>query len=339
MHISITRRSALALGVAAALALAGCGDKPAQQAAQTAAKAPAAELIPVGIIQLVEHNALDAATRGIVDALAERGFKDGVNIRLDIQNAQGDQSNLHNIANRFVSNKDKIIFAVATPAAQAVATVAKDTPIVATAITDFVAGKLVKSDAAPGGNVTGVSDLGPIAAQFDLLMKLVPNAKNVGTIYNSSEINSAYQVDILKKAAAEKGVNVLEATVSNVNDIQQAVASLKGKVDALYLPTDNVIASAVPALAKVVNPAGIPAIAGEMGMVGAGCLGSISVDYYELGKMTGRMGADVLEGKAKPATTPVQHVTSGTPVFNMKTAKAIGLEIPEDLKKGAKLFE
>ena len=125
-------------------------------------------------------------------------------------------------------------------------------------------------------------------------MKLAPNAKTIGTIYNSSEINSAVQVEILKKAAAERGVEVLEATVSNVNDIQQAVASLKDKVQGLYLPTDNVIASAIPALAKVVNPAKIPTVAGEMGMTSAGCLGSISVDYYDIGKMTGELGADIL---------------------------------------------
>ena len=320
---TISRRGLIAAGVAAALALAGCGeDKGSAPAAKKA------ELIPVGIVQLVEHDALDAATRGIVDALAARGFKDGVNIKLDIQNAQGDQSNLHNIANRFVSNKDKIIFAVATPAAQAVATVAQDTPIVGTAITDYVAAKLVKSNEKPGGNVTGVSDLGPIAAQFDLLMKIAPNAKTIGTIYNSSEINSAVQVEILKKAAAERGVEVLEATVSNVNDIQL-----------LSLPPDGVIASAIPALAKVVNPAKIPTVAGEMGMTAAGCLGSISVDYYDIGKMTGELGADILEGKKKPADTPIQHVTTGTPVFNLKTAAAIGITIPEELKKGAKLFE
>ena len=181
MQISkITRRSAIALSVAAALTLAGCGDKePAKS-----------ELVPVGIVQLVEHSALDACTKGVKDALAERGYKDGVNIKIDFQNAQGDQSNLHNIATRFVSNKDKLIFAVATPAAQTVATTAKGTPIVATAITDFVAAKLVKSDEQPGGNVTGVSDLGPIEAQLELLLKLVPDAKAVGTIYNSSEINS-----------------------------------------------------------------------------------------------------------------------------------------------------
>ena len=332
---TLSRRGMLAVSAAVVLAQTGCGDKDKAPAA--AAKA---ELTPIGIVQLVEHAALDAATRGIVDALAERGYKDGENIKLDIQNAQGDQSNLHNIANRFVSNNDKIIFAIATPAAQAVATVAKNTPIVATAVTDFVAGRLVKSDAAPGGNVTGVSDLGPVEAQFDLLMKLVPaGTKTIGTIYNSSEINSAYQVEILKKAAAARGVEVLEATVSNVNDIQQAVASLKDKVQGLWLPTDNVIASAIPALAKVVNPAKLPAVAGEMGMVGAGCLGSISVDYYELGKMTGQMGADILEGKKQPATTPVEHVKTGVPVFNLQTAKAIGVTIPEELLKGAKLFE
>ena len=265
MQISkITRRSAIALSVAAALTLAGCGDKePAKS-----------ELVPVGIVQLVEHSALDACTKGVKDALAERGYKDGVNIKIDFQNAQGDQSNLHNIATRFVSNKDKLIFAVATPAAQAVATTAKGTPIVATAITDFVAAKLVKSDEQPGGNVTGVSDLGPIEAQLELLLKLVPDAKAVGTIYNSSEINSKYQVDIFKKAAEKRGVQVLEATVSNVNDIQQAAASLNGKVQGMWLPTDNVLASAIPALAKVANPSKIPVIAGERGMTEAGCLGS-----------------------------------------------------------------
>lgn len=330
MQISkITRRSAIALSVAAALTLAGCGDKePAKS-----------ELVPVGIVQLVEHSALDACTKGVKDALAERGYKDGVNIKIDFQNAQGDQSNLHNIATRFVSNKDKLIFAVATPAAQAVATTAKGTPIVATAITDFVAAKLVKSDEQPGGNVTGVSDLGPIEAQLELLLKLVPDAKVVGTIYNSSEINSKYQVDIFKKAAEKRGVQVLEATVSNVNDIQQAAASLNGKVQGMWLPTDNVLASAIPALAKVANPSKIPVIAGERGMTEAGCLGSISVDYYEIGRMTGQMGADILDGKKKPAEMPVQHVANGTPVFNMKTAAAIGITIPDELKKGAVLFQ
>ena len=134
-------------------------------------------------------------------------------------------------------------------------------------------------------------------------------------------------------------MQVLEATVSNVNDIQQAAASLNGKVQGMWLPTDNVLASAIPALAKVANPSTIPVIAGERGMTEAGCLGSISVDYYEIGRMTGQMGADILDGKKKPAEMPVQHVANGTPVFNMKTAAAIGITIPDELKKGAVLFQ
>ena len=185
----------------------------------------------------------------------------------------------------------------------------------------------------------GVSDLGPIEAQLDLLLKFIPNAKVVGTIYNSSEINSAYQVEIFKQAAAKRGVEVLEATVSNVNDIQQAVASISSKVAGLWLPTDNVLASAIPALVKVTNPVKLPVVAGERGMTEAGCLGSISVDYYEIGRMTGQMGADILEGKKKPAEMPVQHVATGTPVFNLKAAEAIGVTIPEELKKGAVLFQ
>ena len=336
----ISRRTLGAAIAAAVLALAGCGGEEKPQGAAPQASADAQKtLIPIGIVQLVEHDALDAAVRGIIDGLAERGYKEGERITIDRQNAQADQSNLHNIGTRFASAGNKVIFAVATPAAQAMATAAKDIPIVGTAITDFVSAKLVKSDDAPGGNVTGVSDMGPIEKQFELLAKLVPNMKTVGTIYNSSEVNSAVQVKLLKDAAAAAGVEVLEATVSSVNDIQQAATSLKGKVDALYLPTDNVIASAVPVLAKIVDPAKIPTVAGEVGMVRNGCLASVSVDYYTLGKMTGEMGADILDGKSTPAKMPIRRQLDGELVINMKTAKAIGITIPEDLLSKATKFE
>ena len=332
----ISRRMLGAAIAAAVLALAGCGEEKAPAQSEAAA---GKTLIPIGIVQLVEHDALDAAVRGIVDGLAARGYKDGETIAIDRQNAQADQSNLHNIGTRFAGAKDKLIFAVATPAAQAMATTARDIPIVGTAITDFVSAKLVKSDDAPGGNVTGVSDMGPIEKQFELLTALVPNLKTVGTIYNSSEVNSAVKVTRLKDAAAKAGVEVVEATVSSVNDIQQAAASLKDKVDALYLPTDNVIASAVPVLAKVVNDAKIPTVAGEIGMVENGCLASVSVDYYELGKMTGEMGADILDGKSVPAQMPVRRQLDGELVINMKTAQAIGITIPEAILSKAKKFE
>lgn len=329
----IGRRSLIAVAVAltgSAIVggLSGCGkEEAAQQGGKT--------LIPIGIVQLVEHEALDAANRGIVDALAERGYKEGVNVTIDRQNAQADQSNLQNIAARFVSNDSKILFAIATPAAQTLAAATKTIPIVATAVTNFEVAKLVASNEKPGGNVTGVSDINPVAEQFALLMKFAPDAKAIGTIYNSSEINSTYQIELLKKAASAAGVKVVEASVSSVNDIQQAVASLKGKVGGLYLPTDNIIASAVPVLMKSVFEAGIPTVAGEGGMVRAGILASIAVDYYTLGKMTGAMGADILDGKKKPADMPIQSQKAEKVLVNLKTAETMGIQIPEDILKTA----
>ena len=329
----IGRRSLIAVAVAltgSAIVggLSGCGkEEAAQQGGKT--------LIPIGIVQLVEHEALDAANRGIVDALAERGYKEGVNVTIDRQNAQADQSNLQNIAARFVSNDSTILFAIATPAAQTLAAATKTIPIVATAVTNFEVAKLVASNEKPGGNVTGVSDINPVAEQFALLMKFAPDAKAIGTIYNSSEINSTYQIELLKKAASAAGVEVVEASVSSVNDIQQAVASLKGKVGGLYLPTDNIIASAVPVLMKSVFEAGIPTVAGEGGMVRAGILASIAVDYYTLGKMTGAMGADILDGKKKPADMPIQSQKAEKVLVNLKTAETMGIQIPEDILKTA----
>ena len=324
----IQRIMTAALASALVLGLAGCGDKDEKP---TAAAANAQALTPIGIVQLVEHEALDAANRGIVDGLAERGFKNGVNITIDNQNAQADQSNLHNIAQRFVSNKDQLIFAIATPAAQSVAGVTKTTPIVATAVTNFEIAKLVKTNEKPGGNVTGVSDINPVLEQVELLLKIAPNAKTIGTIYNSSEINSEYQIELLKKAADKLNLKVESATVTTVNDLQQAVNSLKGKVDALYLPTDNVVASAMPVLMKAAIPAKLPVIAAEGGMVRQGALASIAIDYYTLGKMTGQMGADILEGKAKPADMPIQTQHADNIIVNLKTAQAIGVTLPEDI--------
>lgn len=326
------RAAALIVSAAIAAGLTGCGE-------DKAATPKDATIMNIGIVQLVEHDALDAANRGIIDSMAKRGFKDGVNVKFDKQNAQADQSNLHNIATRFVSNKDKLIFAIATPAAQSVASVTKEIPIVATAVTNFEVARLVKSNKAPGGNVTGVSDINPVADQLALLLKLTPGAKAVGTIYNSSEINSAYQIELLREAAKAHKVDVVEATVSNVNDIQQAIASIKDKVQALYIPTDNVMASAIPALLKVTNPAKLPVVAGESGMVRAGALASIGVDYYTLGVMTGNMGADILEGKAQPATMPIQIQQATKVLINMKAAKEIGLDVPAELLKDADKIE
>ena len=325
---------ALAAGLMLTLALGvmGCGGDKKEAPKK-------AEKVNVGIVQLVEHAALDAANKGFVEGLASKGYKEGQNIAYDRQNAQADQSNLQNIAHRFVNNKVNLICAIATPAAQTVANVTSDIPIVATAVTDYKTAKLVKDNAKPGTNVTGTTDMNPVEQQLDLLLKLVPNAKSVGTIYCSSEVNSQLQIEILKKAAAAKGVTVKEATVSNVNDIQQAARSLVGKVQAIYVPTDNVLASAMPTLVSVTEEAKLPVICGEGGMVKAGGLATLGVDYYKLGFQAGEMAADILSGKSKPADMAIQAQKEFKAMVNLKEAEKIGLKVPEDVLKGAELVK
>ena len=282
----------LAAGAALLLAvgvLAGCGgEKKADDGKK---------MVTVGIAQLVEHGALDAANKGFVAGMASQGFKENENVKYDRQNAQADQSNLQNIAQRFVSNKVDLICAIATPTAQTMANATKDIPIVATAVTDYEVAKLAASNSEPKGNVTGTSDMNPIDQQLDLLLQIAPQTKNIGTIYSSSEVNSQLQVDVLKKLAAAKGINVIEATVSTVNDIQQAAHSLIGKVDAVYVPTDNVMASSMPTLVAVTDEAKLPVICGESDPVRAGGLATLGIDYYKLGEQTGVMAAEILSGK------------------------------------------
>ena len=327
----------LVMGVTAAMLtaglIAGCGGGGEKKAED------GKKMYKVGIVQLVEHNALDAANKGFVDGLKKRGYEEGKNIEIDRQNAQADQSNLANISQRFISNKSNLICAIATPAAQTVANATKDIPVVGTAITDYVSAKLAKSNEKPGGNVTGTSDMNPIKEQVDLLMKLCPNAKTVGVIYCSSEVNSEIQVKAMKEYAESKGLKVETATISTVNDIQQAAQSLATKVDAFYEPTDNVIASAMPTLLTVTNQAKKAVICGEANMVKAGGLATYGIDYYKLGLQTGDMGADILDGKKKPADMPIQTAKDLQATINKKNAEAIGVKIPDDLMKSAEIIQ
>ncbi len=325
---------ALAAGMMLTLALGivGCGggEKKADNAGKKA---------NVGIVQLVEHEALDKVNKGFVDGLASKGFKEGEKVTYDRQNAQADQSNLQNIVNRFINNKVDMIFAIATPSAQTAANLTKDIPIVASAVTDYKTAKLVKDVNKPGTNVTGTTDMNPIKEQVDLLLKIVPNAKTIGTIYCSSEVNSQLQVDVLKKAAEAKGLTVKEATVSNVNDIQQAARSIIGDVQAIYLPTDNVMASAIPTLITVTNEAKIPVICPEAGMVKSGGLATLGIDYYKLGFQSGEMASEILNGKAKPQDMAIQSQKEFQVTLNQKAADAIGIKFPEELLKGAEIVK
>lgn len=211
----------------------------------------AAEAPLIGVVQLVDHEALNDSVRGITDGLKARGLAGS----LDLQNAHGDQSTLKTIGDRFVHKDAKLIFAVATPAVQAMARATKTIPIVGAAVTSYTAAKVIASNEHPGGNVTGVSNIGPVAAQLDLFMKLVPNAKRVGTIYNAGEINSVVQIELLRAAAKARGIELEEATVTNLTDLQSAVVSMSKKVDGFVFPTDNVVVAGMAVVLRTTVPA------------------------------------------------------------------------------------
>lgn len=285
----------------------------------------------IGVIQLVQHSALDAAYNGFVDQLKVRGYEDGKNIKIDYQNASGEQANCVTIANQLVSERNDLILAIATPAAQAVANATESIPVLITAVTDPASANLVDSNELPGRNVTGTSDLTPCAAQIDLIKQLFPEAKHIAIMYCSSEENSIVQANLAIAECEKIGLTYEIATVSNTNEIQQVTQSLVGKVDAIYIPTDNMMASSIATVSMLTNEAKIPVICGEDGMTQGGGLCTYGINYYELGKLTGDMAADILEGKSKPETTPIQYLQHFDFSYNADTAEALGIEFPADL--------
>ena len=292
--------------------------------------------LKIGVVQIVQHGSLDEANRGFVDGLKKRGY-DESKVEFDQENAQGDQSNLKTIISRFKGEKMNLICAIATPAAQAAANEIRDVPIVGTAITDYVSAKLVQNNEKPGGNLTGVSDLAPMENQMEMGLALVPQAKTIGLIYCSSEVNSEIQANMMKDYCSKHGLAVEERTVNNVNDIQQVAESLVGKVDFIYVPTDNTLASSIPTLMKVTDANKIPVIVGADLMAKDGALAALSVDYYKLGLQTGELAADILDGKVKPESAPIQHQKEFTIVINKQDAEILGIKIPDEIAKNAQM--
>jgi putative ABC transport system substrate-binding protein len=291
------------------------------------------ETYSIGIIQLVEHVALDSAREGFIDALKDNGYVDGQNITIDVQNAQGDQSNLSTISDRFVSNKADLILGIATPAVQSIAGKTSKIPILGTAVTDYVVAKLADSNEAPGGNVSGTTDMNPVKEQIDLLVKLVPDAKTVGVLYNSSEDNSILQAKMAKEAVETIGISYVEVTVTNTNEVQQATQSIVDKCDAIYIPTDNTFASSMPVVHGVTSQSKTPVICGESGMVKSGGLATLGINYYDLGYQTGLMAIKILKGEAEPSSMPIESASGFDFAINGKVADEIGIEIPDDLKE------
>jgi putative ABC transport system substrate-binding protein len=332
------RIAAALLACAAALSLAACGGTSgasSQSASQSASASESAsasgKVLKIGVIQLMEHDALDQAYQGFVDGLADAGYVDGENISIDYQNAQGEQANCVTIADKLVADQCDLILAIATPAAQAMANATTEIPILVTAVTDPADAKLVASNEKPGGNVTGTSDMNPVEEQMKLLKTLVPDAKTVGFLYNSAESNSKLQVDMAREVAGELGLECIDFTVSNANEIQQVVESAVGKVDAFYTPTDNVIANGMATVSAITEAAGIPVICGEEGVVQNGGTATFGLSYYNLGKLTATQAVDILEGKSVPADMPIQYLTDCVLVINQESCQKMGITIPQEL--------
>ncbi len=317
----LRKLGAAAMAGVLALALGACGAQPASAPEAEAASGA----YKIGVIQLTEHPALDAANEGFIAALDDSG----ISYTVDQQNAQGDQSTCQTIASKLVNDNDDLILAIATPAAQAVAGSTTDIPIVGTAITDFAEAGLVEANDAPGGNVTGTSDLNPVSDQIALLQKLVPEAKKVGILYCSAEDNSGIQADLAEKACKDAGLSTERFTVSSSNEIQQVVESMAGKVDAVYAPTDNVIAAGIATVSMVANENNLPVICGEENMVNGGGLATYSLNYRDLGYRAGEMAVKILKGEAKPADMPIEYLSGDDLklVVNEETAKTLGIDV------------
>lgn len=311
--------------------LAGCSSS---QASTSKNSDSPKKQIKIGISQIVEHPALDASRKGFIDALKEKGFEEGKNLKVDVQNAQGEQANAQTIANKFVSDKVDMILAIATPTAQTAYNATKDIPIMITAVTDPVNAGIAKSLDKPETNVTGTSDNVPIEKQFELLKQLVPNAKKVGILYNTSENNSEIQVDSAKKAAPNFGLEVLPVGITNVNDIPQSLSSLLGKMDVLYVPTDNMVASSMPIIAEQCFKNNVPIIGSEKGQVEQGALATTGIDYYKLGFQTGMAAVDVLNGK-KPKDIPITTLKDMQLVINTDAVKKLKITVPKEIEDKA----
>lgn len=312
--------------------LAGCG-KSATDSNNGGAASSAVKNI--GVIQLVQHDALDASNKGFVDGLKEKGYEEGKNIKIEQQNAQGEQANAQTIAKQFTDAKKDLIFAIATPAVQAAYNSTKDIPIIFTAVTDPVKAEVAKDWKSSGTNVTGTSDKVPVDKQIELLKKLLPNAKTVGVIYNTSETNSVTQVDELKAAADKQGLAVKEIGVTNVNEINQNLASALGQIDVLYTPTDNTVASGYALVGKLCLDKNVPIIGAEEAVVNKGGLASIGIDYYKLGKEAGYKAAEVLDGK-KPSDVEISTLSDMSFTINTDVVKKLNITLPADIESNCK---
>jgi putative ABC transport system substrate-binding protein len=284
----------------------------------------------VAITQIVEHPALDSCRKGVKDALEKEGFIVGKNLKWLFENAQGQIPNTISIAKKFAGKKPDVIVAIATPSAQAVVKNAPNIPLVFSAITDPIGAGLVTRLKKPGKNITGVSDLSPMGAHLDLVQTFLPSLKRLGVVYNSGEANSITLIKLLKKVAKQRNIKIVEAVAIKTSEVLTSTRSLIGKVDAIYIPTDNTIISAFEAVVKVGRDAKIPVFAGDTASVKRGAVAALGFDYYDVGLQTGKMVAKILKGE-KAGSINVETVQKLQLSINISSAKKMGIKIPNIL--------
>ena len=314
------------MAVAAAALLAPM----AQAQAQTATKS-------VAVTAIVDHPALDAVRKGVEDELKAQGWQAGKNLKYQYQSAQGNAATAGQIARKFIGDKADVIVAIATPSAQAAVAATASVPVVFTAVTDPVAAKLVKDSKASGTNVTGVSDRLPLAPQIDLMLKIVPGAKRVGMVYSPGEVNSTIIVKELKEALAQRGMTLHEAAAPRTVDIPSAAKSLIGKIDLMYTTTDNNVVSAYESMARLAAEAKLPLVASDTGSVARGAIAALGMNYYDMGRQTGKMAARILKGE-KPGAMAFEVGHNTVLEINAKAAREQGVTLSPALLKEGKVI-
>ncbi|MGD6833937.1 ABC transporter substrate binding protein [Sutcliffiella halmapala] len=326
-------KSALAL-TASFMLLAGCGSN------STSTGDKEKKQVVIGVTQIVEHPSLDAAFAGFKRALEENGYKEGENVKYDVQIAQGEMSNSQTIAGNFVADEVDLIFANSTPSAQSALQATKDIPIVFTSVTDPVGAELVESFDKPGDNITGTSDTHPdaLSSTVDFMTGEI-GAKSIGVLYNAGEQNSVVQVEALKELVEAKGAKLVEASVSNSAEVKQATESFIGRVDAIYIPTDNTVVTAFQTVVGVANDEQIPLFAGELDSMKLGAVAASGFSYEDLGYETGLMAVKILKGEKKASEIPVSYPQNLKLVINTQAAEAQGVEVKDAWTEIAEFFD
>lgn len=325
------RLLAALLAGAMAFSLTACGSSNGDTSDSTTASAAASgDSYTVGVCQLMQHVALDAATQGFQDKLTELVEADGKTVEFDVQNASGDSATCTTIVNGFVSSGVDLIMGNGTAALQAAQSGTADIPILGTSITDY-ATALDMSDwtGTTGTNISGTTDLAPLDGQAEMLKELFPDAKNVGLLYCSAEPNSAYQINTIKPMLEEMGYTCTEYAFTDSNDVASIATNASASSDVIYIPTDNTAATCTETIRNVVVPAGVPVIAGEQGICSGCGVATLSIDYYELGEMTGQMAYDILVGGQNPGEMEIQPAPTFTKMYNESICQELGLTVPE----------